>query len=255
MTFYVDLIYFICFGMNFIILKFHSRFICVKVRNYKIFLGSALSGLLSLEALIYDVNFLLIFIQTLLILRVVYGKCSIPEFIRRFFVLLGVVLVFGAVMNMFSKLYSGMFLKNGKIYALLSPLCFISAGVIGSFILSILLFFIKNKRTVYKIELLIDDEVIKTTALLDTGNRLLEPLSRRPVIVIDSELIKGEHEKSTIFLKTAGRDKESMEIVYVTSLTILDENRKIYDLYAGISNHTLSEKGEFFALLHSEFAK
>ena len=255
MTFYVDLIYFICFGMNFVILKFHSRFICVKARNYKIFLGSTLSGLLSLEALIYDVNFFLIFAQTLVILMIVYGKCSIPEFIRRFFILLGIVLVFGAVMNMFSKLYSGMFFKNGKIYALLSPIIFILASAISSSLLSILLFFIKNRRTVYKIEVLIDDEVIKTTALLDTGNRLLEPLTRRPVIVIDEKMIKQEHEKNTIFLKTAGRDRESMDMVYVTSLTILDENRKIYDLYAGISRHPLSEKGEFFALLHSEFAK
>lgn len=255
MTFYVDLIYFICVSVNFIILRFHAKFISVNIKNQKLFFGALLSGILSIQSLAFGTDFFLIFAETMLILWIVYGRCTIAEFIRRFFVLLGVVLVFGAVMNMFSKVYSQIFIKNGTIYALLSPLFFILGGVISSSVLSILLFFIKNRRMVYKIELLIDDEIIKTTALLDTGNSLLEPLSRRPVIVIDSDKIKQEHKKSEIFLKTAGRERETMEIVYVTSLTILDENRKIYDLYAGLSKHPLSEKGEFSALLHSEFAK
>ncbi len=252
MTFYVDLIYIVCVFMNFVILKFHSSFISVKVKNHKIFLGSALSGLLSLGSLILNVNILLLLIGTILILRIVYGKCTVPEMMRRFFVLLGIALVFGAVMNMFSKMYKGMFFKNERLYAVLSPSVFILAGLIGVTILSILLFFVKKRRTVYKIELLIDDEIIKTTALLDTGNRLFEPLTGRPVIVINPDLIKEEHKTQTIFLKTAGSEKESMEILYVTSLTVLDKNKKFYDLYAGISNHPLSDRGEFFALLHSE---
>lgn len=255
MTFYVDLIYFICVSINFLILKFHAKFISLDVRNYKIFLGAVLSGFISLQSLLLANGMLVVFLETVFVLRLIYGKCSTPEFIRRFFVLLGIVLVFGAVMNMFSKLYTSMVLKNGRIYGILPPLWFIIAGSISSGFLLILLFFIKNRRMIYKIEILIDDEVIKTTALLDTGNSLLEPLSRRPVIVIDSKLIKDEHKKNTIFLKTAGCNRESMDMVYVTSLTILDKNRKIYDLYAGISNHPLSEKGDFFALLHSEFAK
>lgn len=255
MTIYIDLVYFICVGINFLILKLHSEFISLDVRNYKIFSGSALAGVISIQYFVFETGILIVFLETIFVLWVVYGKCSIPELIRRIFVLLGIVLVFGAVMNMFSKLYSGMFLKNGKMYALLSPLTFILASVIALSLLYVLLFFTKNRRMVYKIEVLIDDEVIKTTAFLDTGNRLLEPLTRRPVIVIDGKMIKQEHKKNTIFFKTAGQDNESMEIVYVTSLTILDENRKIYDLYAGISNHPLSEKGEFFALLHSDFAK
>lgn len=253
MTFYVDLIYLSCVAVNLIILGFHAEFLSLKIKKIKLLFGAALGGVLSLQSLIFETNLVIIFFETLLILRLVYGKCTYAELIRRFFILLGVVLVFGAVANLFSIFYSGIFLKNSKLYGVLPAYAFILSVIAATLIIYVFLFFIKHKKLLYRVKMVIDSEIITTTAFLDTGNRLKEPKSKRPVIIIENALLSGAHNRENIFLKTVGNDRESIDMVYVKSLTLLDENREFYDLYAGIAEHTLSKNGEFHALLHSEF--
>lgn len=254
MTFYVDLIYLSCVTVNLIILSFCTELLSLKIKKIKLWLGAALGGALSLQSFVFETNLIIIFFETLLILRLVFGKCTYAELIRRFFVLLGVVLVFGAVANLFSVFYNGIFLKNSKLYGVLPAYAFILSCITAALISYVFLFFIKHKKLLYRVKMVIDSEIITTTAFLDTGNRLKEPRSSRPVIIIENAILTGEHSKENIFLKTVGNDRESIEMVYVKSLTLLDENREFYDLYAGIAEHSLSKNGEFHALLHSEFA-
>ncbi len=254
MTFYVDLIYLSCTAVNFIILGFHSKFLSVRIKKTKLLLGAALGGLLSLQSIVLKSNLIVIFGETLLILRIVYGNCTFAELIRRFFILVGVVLVFGAVANMFSVFYSGIFLKDNRLYGVLPVFAFVLSGALAAMIVFVFLFFTKHRKILYRVEMVIDGETINTTAFLDTGNRLREPKSKRPVIIIEDAILQGEHSKESIFLKTVGNERESIDMVYVKSLTLLDENREFYDLYAGIAEHSLSKNGEFHALLHSEFA-
>lgn len=211
-----------------------------------------MSALLSTATVVFDINILWVLGFTLLILRFLYRKCAYPELIRRLFVLLGLVLVFGACINMFSKMYTAVFLKDGRIYGVMSLGWFVLSVSVCCVILRIFLFFIKHRKILYKVQIEIDEEIINTTALLDSGNRLREPNTKRPVIIIEDTILKHEHKTDIIFLKTAGRECENMDIVYVKSLTLLEENKRFEDLYAGVSRHSLSKNGEFCALLHSE---
>lgn len=254
MTVFIDIFYMLAVVMNFIMLKIHSIFLSVRVSVPKLILGALSGGLLSIKSFVFGSGYVTDILATLLILRMIYGKSSFLELIKRFFIFLSIVLMYAAIMNAFTAMCSGVFLKDGRMYAVFPGFVFTLGAVLGFFVILTSAFFMKHKRNLYNVEIKTDKEVIKTKAFLDTGNGLLEPKSGKPVIIIEDSLIKENHERESIFLKTAVSDKEQLDMIKVESVVLLEENRIFYDLYAGISGQSLSKNGEFHALLNSKFA-
>ena len=88
MIIYIDIIYMLCTVMNVLMLKLHSYFLSFKVGWKRLILGAALGGFLSIKAIIFKSSIILDAGATLLILRLVYGRSTTPELIRRFFIFL-----------------------------------------------------------------------------------------------------------------------------------------------------------------------
>lgn len=252
MIFYIDLLYMICVVMNYLILKTHSVLLSFKLTKGKIFVGALMGSIISVKSICISKNLLIDFFLTLFILRFLYGKCKIAEIIRRFFIFFGTELVFGAVFNMFAIFYKGVATGQDSFYVILPWWWYLLGMSTAAIVVTILVFFIKHKRILYDIEIVLSEEVIKTRALLDTGNRLYEPRSQKPVIIVEESLLSKEHEKEDIYIKTAGNRSEHMEIVFVQKLILLDENRVYENLYAALALHPLSKNGEFHSLLHSK---
>lgn len=253
MTFYIDLIFLVSAVCCFCILGFTALFLKIKLKPLRFFLGSLLLALLSVKSFVLGINFFMLVLETILVLRFAFKKCSTGETIRRFCVFFGVCLLFGSVMNVMCDARGGIFLKEDTVYHITSKTGFFSGIIITAGILGILSFFINHRKVLYNVEITTDFGTIFTTAFFDSGNRLKEPASGRPVIILEREIIKEElHNTQEIFFKTVGSKRSAMTVFYISRLRLADENKEFYNLYAGISEHKLSSNGEFHALLNSE---
>ena len=70
---------------------------------------------------------------------------------------------------------------------MLIPICLVICLIIP---LLFSFFPIKDKENIYEVEIIIRDCSIKTLAYMDTGNTLLDTYSKKPVIILDYNLIR-----------------------------------------------------------------
>ena len=141
-----------------------------------------------------------------------------------------------------------------------------------------------NKKDMYcNIKIKLNNTVIKTKAMLDSGNMLKEPISGTPVIVVESTLLEQAipHEILKNLEKIIGGDfrgiNEEIKKEYITKLKLIpysslgkqngmllgikpefieiekeEEFEKIENVIIGIYNKSLTKKGEYRALVGIE---
>ena len=141
-----------------------------------------------------------------------------------------------------------------------------------------------TKKDMYcNIKIKLNNEEIKTKAMIDSGNMLKEPITGTPVIVVESTLLEGAmpHEILKNLEKIIGGDfreiDEEIKKEYITKLKLIpysslgkqngmllgikpdfieiekEENfEKIDDVIIGIYNKSLTKKGEYRALVGIE---
>ena len=141
-----------------------------------------------------------------------------------------------------------------------------------------------TKKDMYcNIKIKLNNEEIKTKAMIDSGNMLKEPITGTPVIVVESTLLEGAmpHEILKNLEKIIGGDfkgiNEKIKKEYITKLKLIpysslgktngmllgikpefieiekEENfEKIDNVIIGIYNKSLTKKGEYRALVGIE---
>lgn len=96
------------------------------------------------------------------------------------------------------------------------------------------------------------------TALLDTGNRLYEPVTKRPVHVVTYEALKEicESVSSVIYIpfSSVGKQSGMMPGIFLDEIEIHLENevKKIEKPLVAVCSRPLSEDGQYQMLLHEE---
>ncbi len=141
-----------------------------------------------------------------------------------------------------------------------------------------------TKKDMYcNIKIKLNNEEIKTKAMIDSGNMLKEPITGTPVIVVESTLLEGAipHEILKNLEQIIGGDfnkiDEEIKKEYMTKLKLIpysslgkqngmllgikpdfieiqkEENfEKIDNVIIGIYNKSLTKKGEYRALVGIE---
>lgn len=165
------------------------------------------------------------------------------------------------------------------------PLKIVFLGsIVGAIILIIGIKIVKSKilrkNTIYEIQIKINEKEIKTTAILDTGNMLKDPITGNPVIIVEKEELKkiipeeilenidsilgGEINK--IESKIENKFLSKLKIIPYSSLGkengillgiksdevyIINEDKKYKkeNIIIGIYNRKLTKKGEYKALI------
>ncbi|WP_179298819.1 sigma-E processing peptidase SpoIIGA [Evansella halocellulosilytica] len=130
---------------------------------------------------------------------------------------------------------------------------------------------------VYAVKITIAHIELQLHGFVDSGNRLEDPITRKPVIVIDmsevgdqfpnsiQKLIKGQafskmddvpvefQNKLTLLpFRTVGESEQFMWAVRPDSVTIYDQNEayNCYSVLIGLSQSTLSDRKDYQCLLH-----
>ncbi|HBJ12760.1 MAG: sigma-E processing peptidase SpoIIGA [Clostridia bacterium] len=197
MTVYIDIILLENLCMNYIILFATAYIMKIKISHIRIIasssIGAVYSIMLYMQILpIYSSIFMKIILSVAMV-YISYAPKTVKIAIKQLIIFYLISFAFGGCA--FALLYfvkpQDIFIKNG-VYIGTYPLKIALLGGIVGFIITYIAFkIIKNKATkeemIYKLKIKINDKTVEVNALLDTGNKLKDPITLVPVIVIEKQ--------------------------------------------------------------------
>ena len=194
MKVYLDIIFIINYIFDFILLLSSSIILKRNTKMIRIIFGS-LFGSLSIFILFIRFNTISLTIYKLLVsigmIIIAYGYKDIKYFVKNMYYLYLISIIMGGLLSFINNSFSSV---NG--------LLFFSSFKINLFLGIILLIigiriYIKNIKDLklnynkyIDADIYFKDYKIKVNAFLDTGNKLIDPYSFKPIILVDSKLIK-----------------------------------------------------------------
>lgn len=260
MKMYIDLIILINFFFDFLLLIAVSLILKRKVKLYRIILG-ALIGAISIISLFINFNSITLFlfkvIISIVMILITFSFKNIKYTFDNLLYLYLVSIILGGflyfVNNSFSYKNKGLiFFHNG-----------FSINIILIIILTpiFIYFYIKNlnklkeKNTLnYNVEItFLNNKKINVTGFLDTGNDLIDPYKKRPIIVINKELLNGYKPKCILVPCITVNKEEMIKCFRIKNLII--NNKKINkECLVAISNNNFN-KLNVDLLLHKKIIK
>lgn len=294
MTIYVDVVLMENLIMNYIILLATGLILKVKIKHIRLILGGLLGAIYTIVAYtgflkIYS-SFILKIILSVIIVYIAYNPQSVKKMCKELLFFYLTSFVFGGAA--FALIYivkpQDILMKNG-LFLGTYPLKTVMLAAIVAFVVIIAAFkIIKSKMTkkdmIYKIEVKLNNKIIQTEALIDTGNMLKEPITNTPVVVIErsllydvmpkeilnhlEDIIGGDFEQ--IPEETKNKYVSKLKLIPFSSLgkqngmligikpeylkIIKEEQVEVKEnVILGIYDKSLTKKGEYRALMGMEF--
>lgn len=292
MTIYIDIVLIENLIMNYIILFATSIVLKLKVKNMRIIIASLLGAIYSIVAYIdflkmYS-NIIMKIILSILIVYIAFNPQNIKKMWKDLAVFYLISFVFGGVALALIYIVKpqDILMKNG-LFLGIYPLKTIILGAIVSFFIIIIVFKMLKNRISKKdmfcnIEIKINNQLIKTNAMIDTGNFLREPITNTPVIVIEHTLLykcipekildnleniiggdftavpqnlKEEYISKLKLIPYSSLGKQNGMLLGIKpdySKIITEEEEKEVNVLIGIYNKSLTKRGEYRALIGVE---
>lgn len=243
MKIYLDLVFIINFLIDFILL-FATKQILKKVTSLKRLLLGSLVGSISLIFLFLNLNSLELFIcKVFLSILIIITTFGIKDFKRNitYFYILSIILggsLYLLDITFINQETNQLFIKNN--YFLNFLLIIVSAPII-------IILYVKEhknyKLTItnkYKIEIEINKEIHTLEAILDTGNNLIDPYKKRPIILIDREI--NYKKKRPIYVPYKALNTEGV-IKCILPDKVLINNKEFKNCLIGLSTDKFSLNG------------
>lgn len=293
MTIYIDMVLIENLIMNYIILFTTGLILKLKIQSIRILIASLLGAIYSIIAYtgvlkIYS-SFLLKIVLSVLIVYIAFNPQNVRKMWKDLLIFYLTSFVFGGAA--FALIYivkpQDIIMKNG-LFLGTYPLKTVMLGAIIAFAVIIAAFSIVKSRISKKdmfceIETKINNKIVRTRAIIDTGNMLKEPITNTPVVVVEHTLlyecipkeilnnleniIGGDFEKVPEKIKEKYISK--LKLIPFSSLgkqngmllgikpeyikIIKEEEEEIKkNVIIGIYNKSLTKKGEYRALMGIE---
>lgn len=291
---YADSLFLINFIMVYFIFWTVNKFIKNKVKIKSLLLGAFLASLFYLIIVIFIpfkkyLSFFIISATILFSIFIAFKPKSLKDFLKIFLLVNLVSFAFGGACiaifyyTNFANILGGMVnftLKNLSLKLLL--ICIGLSYIIIKLSLNWYKRIFFKGQSFYEIILYKNKENIKLNALLDTGNCLKEPISKKPVLITEffaienilteplkkifknneendlEKLLALGYENNIRFIpfKSIGEKNGLMIGIKIDKLEIKSEKPiLIKDAIIGISNIKISENGLYNALLNPEMLK
>lgn len=199
MTIYIDVVLLENLIMNYIILFTTGLVIKIKTKHIRLILASLLGAIYSVVAyagiLKAYSSMILKIILSIIIVFIAYNPQSVKQLCKTLLLFYLTSFVFGGAA--FALIYiikpQDIIMKNG-LFLGTYPLKTVMLGAIIAFCVIVTAFSIVkskiSKKTLFcEIEIKINEKIVKTKAMIDTGNMLKEPITNTPVVVVESTLL------------------------------------------------------------------
>lgn len=274
---YLDVLFGINFLMDYLLLLVCGRFLKLPLKQWRLCVGALAGGLYSVGIFFTEITwvsslFFKIAVSGVLVF-LAYGKCKWPEFIKRILLfyasallLAGLIFAVFCVTNIGSKL--GAFVKNGAFYFQL-PLhvFFLSAAAAYPVLMAFTrLIRHKSERQMFPVKISYRQQEIELVGFLDTGNRLTDPFSGKPVLIAQWESVKQlfdvefsleqipeiaiEHKMRLVPYHVVGAP-DSMLFAFLADTVWIGQKTVVEKTPVALTGSKLSPHGEYQVLLHT----
>ena len=290
MTIYIDVVFLENLVMNSIILVASGIILKKKMKWIRIILASSLGAIYTIIGYISVLeiysNLILKVILSILIIYIAFNPQTVKQLWKDLLIFYLTSFVFGGVA--FALIYvvkpQDILMKNG-LFLGTYPLKTVLLAAIVAFIIIIAAFAIVKTKFSKKdmfcdVEVELNNKIIKTRAMIDTGNLLKEPITNTPVIVVEHTLlyecvpkeildnlesilggelvkipekVRNEYISKLKLIPFASLGKQNGMLVGIkaNSLKIIqdDQEKENKNVIIGIYNKSLTKRGEYRALV------
>lgn len=204
MVIYVDVLFVVNFFITYLLLISTSFFAKSEIKQYRAVFASVLGGLYSLVIIFDKLNFLLSAIgkifASLLIVFVAFGFIRVWTYFKNFIIFYFSNVLFLGVISAICMFFSpkGMTVKNSNVYFDISATQLL-VSAFCAYLVTYIIIKITNrtlaKGEIYSLSIFVDNNEYKFYAFADSGNKLREPFSDYPVIIVDKSKMPEKCER------------------------------------------------------------
>ena len=293
MTVYLDVVFLENIIINYIILYVTGIISKAKIKQKRILFGAIIGAIYSVIYYLFKLKIyssvIIKIVLSIIIIYVSFNSKNFKDLAKKTILFYFVSFVFGgasiAIIYMVNSenitIQNGVLVGNYTIKIIL-------IGIVIAYFTIIIAFNIKKtkiskKDLICDISIILNNKIIKTKAMIDTGNLLKEPITNKPVIVMEHTLLYDIIPKEILnnIENILGGDlskiPEKIQDEYVSKLKVipfsslgktngmllgikgenltiyLNEETKIIDtVIIGIYNNSLTKRGEYRSLLGLE---
>ena len=290
MTIYIDIVLIENLIMNYIILFATSIIAKVKPKHMRLIIASLIGAIYAVLAYMNILkiyfNIILKIVLSIIIIYIAFNPKNIKILMKQLLLFYLTSFVFGG--TAFFLIYvvkpQNIIMRNG-VFVGTYPLKIAMLGAVVGFAVIVLTFkILKNrlskKNLLCNINIKLNKKEIKTTALIDTGNLLKDPISNTPVIIAEHTLLYDAIPKEILnnLENILGGDLENfskeIKTKYISKLKVIpfsslgkqngmllgikadeieieneEEKIKKEDVIVGIYDKSLTKRGEYRALV------
>lgn len=269
---YIDVLFFINFTMDYLVLSITGKVMKYRGSRCKKAIGAALGAAWAIFCAALPVIPLWITVPVTyagissLMVMAAFGLKKKREVLKAVACLFLVTFLMAGVMNLlYQHTMAGYYIEqilrgNSREALPFYQLLFLStAAYFGMrYVLSYVLTAKKDRNHIYEVTMHYKGRSKTVTALLDTGNRLYEPVTHRPVHVVTYEAF-GELAKSVssviyIPFGSVGKQEGMLPGIFIDEMEIRQEGevRTIEKPLLAVCRRPLSPDGEYQMLLHED---
>lgn len=248
MKIYLDLLFFLNFGFDFLLLLVVSIVLRRNVALIRIILGG-LIGALSIFILFFPINsfelFAIKIIISIIMLLVTFSYKNIRYFMKNFFFLYSASMILGGFLYFLNTEFS--YKQEGLIFYHDG----LSINVIFLIIFSPVILYIyirqakllkNNYSNYYKVNIYYQHKKIRLNGFLDTGNQLTDPYTGKPIIIINQKIIKKEPKEFLMIPIKTIHDTSLMKCIKIDELEIIGVGTR-KNVLVGLASQNLEMEG------------
>lgn len=104
--------------------------------------------------------------------------------------------------------------------------------------------YLKNKfNLLYEVIISFDNKIIKTIGLLDSGNMIIDPITKKPVVLINKKIVKGLTKiRSPMYVPVKTINNSSLIVCYKPDYISIN-NKKYRNYLVGVLEHNIFKDG------------
>lgn len=225
---YIDVLFIENFIMNYIVLVLTSTFIKRNIPIWKYVIGAFVGSLYSIFVFFPSMKLCYTFIAKLLISLIIVGIVFFSKkpkiYIRNLIIFYIVnILMGGTIFSIYYLNGNAGYCNNGVMYIYNFPLRILLFGVMVAYIgYNILKKLVRNKKRYNEyinFSVTFDGKEVTVKGLVDSGNFLNDPITKKPVIVIEYSVIRDilPEDIAKIYEENSANDFDSVAEVIINS--------------------------------------
>ena len=255
MILYIDSAMLSGFIMNYLCLDTAASVAGIKVKKLSVISGALFFSAMSVACLFSNkvrLVCLLIYIPSL---RLIFGKCSVGELMRRAGIAVGCSMNYTALLLgtvPYSKI-EVILCGGGHFFAAEDMAFYMPLGLVY-IAAKVVLFYISKPKLIYDVVIELNGQRTEALAMIDTGNSLRHTASGSPVIIGERSLF-GElsDEGELIPFKNISGITQYTHVYPVERLIFPMENREFTEVYISFTDKPLTSSGRYKVLLNNCF--